>query len=101
MSSQERIKSVRGERGERAERGGRLRASESMASSVASGLQRAPAPGAGAADLGRVLLTDDYFSDVNPRSMRRLMNVLYVTGTGRGSVPLATYFLNAPKSFRS
>ena len=27
-----------------------------------------------------MLLTDDYFSDVNPRSMRRLMNVIYVTG---------------------
>ncbi|XP_061383302.1 kinase D-interacting substrate of 220 kDa B isoform X2 [Danaus plexippus] len=78
MSSQERIKGrgeVRGEGGR-----GRLRPSESVASSVASGLHRpAPAP-AGAADLGRVLLTDDYFSDVNPRSMRRLMNVLYVTG---------------------
>ncbi|CAH0720937.1 unnamed protein product, partial [Brenthis ino] len=79
MSSQERIKG--GARGERAERGERrgLRA-DSVASSVASGLHRAPAPAAGAADLGRVLLTDDYFSDVNPRSMRRLMNVLYVTG---------------------
>ncbi|CAH2086371.1 unnamed protein product [Euphydryas editha] len=81
MSSQERIKSVRGERGERAERGARMRVPESVASSVASGLHRAPAPAGGAADLGRVLLTDDYFSDVNPRSMRRLMNVLYVTGT--------------------
>jgi hypothetical protein len=28
----------------------------------------------------QVLLTDDYFSDANPRSMRRLMNVLYVMG---------------------
>lgn len=28
----------------------------------------------------RVFLTDDYFSDVNPRSMQRLMNVLYITG---------------------
>jgi ankyrin repeat-rich membrane spanning protein len=27
-----------------------------------------------------MLLTDDYFSDVNPRSMRRLMNVVYITG---------------------
>jgi ankyrin repeat-rich membrane spanning protein len=27
-----------------------------------------------------MFLTDDYFSDVNPRSMRRLMNVIYVTG---------------------
>ncbi|XP_045785394.1 kinase D-interacting substrate of 220 kDa B isoform X2 [Maniola jurtina] len=84
MSSQERIKG--GPRSEvresRADRAPRLRPSESVASSVASGLHRhgAPAPAGGAADLGRVLLTDDYFSDVNPRSMRRLMNVLYVTG---------------------
>ena len=28
----------------------------------------------------QVLLTDDYFSDINPRSMRRLMNVVYITG---------------------
>uniref|UniRef100_A0A2A4JWT6 Uncharacterized protein n=1 Tax=Heliothis virescens TaxID=7102 RepID=A0A2A4JWT6_HELVI len=75
MSSQERIKG-------QAARERRLRPSESVASSVASGLHRGAtgAAGAGAADLNRVLLTDDYFSDVNPRSMRRLMNVLYVTG---------------------
>ncbi|CAB3242342.1 unnamed protein product [Arctia plantaginis] len=75
MSSQERIKG-------QAARERRLRPSESVASSVASGLHRgaAGASGAGAADLGRVLLTDDYFSDVNPTSMRRLMNVLYITG---------------------
>ncbi|KAJ8722652.1 hypothetical protein PYW07_003832 [Mythimna separata] len=77
MSSQERIKG-------QAARERRLRPSESVASSVASGLHRHGATGgiggAGAADLNRVLLTDDYFSDVNPRSMRRLMNVLYVTG---------------------
>ena len=36
--------------------------------------------GLAAQDLTKVLLTDDYFSDVNPRSMRRLMNVIYVTG---------------------
>ncbi|XP_072943714.1 uncharacterized protein Arms isoform X2 [Epargyreus clarus] len=83
MSSQERIKGNVGGGGGAAakEAPRRLKASESVASSVASGLHRAaPAPHAGAADLGRVLLTDDYFSDVNPRSMRRLMNVLYVTG---------------------
>ncbi|CAH2251056.1 jg11798 [Pararge aegeria aegeria] len=82
MSSQERIKGgARPEvREARADRAPRLRPSESVASSVASGLHRVPAPAGGAADLGRVLLTDDYFSDVNPRSMRRLMNVLYVTG---------------------
>ncbi|XP_045485898.1 kinase D-interacting substrate of 220 kDa B isoform X4 [Pieris rapae] len=76
MSSQERIKPQQTKESVR-----RLRPSESIASSVASGLHRAvPTPAGGAADLGRVLLTDDYFSDVNPRSMRRLMNVLYVTG---------------------
>ncbi|XP_028037940.1 kinase D-interacting substrate of 220 kDa B isoform X4 [Bombyx mandarina] len=72
MSSQERIKSQSKEAG----RARRLRPSESVASSVASGLHRA----APVADLGRVMLTDDYFSDVNPRSMTRLMNVLYITG---------------------
>ncbi|CAH2990633.1 unnamed protein product [Chilo suppressalis] len=84
MSSQERIKNQAGKEvpssSVQAARARRLRPSESVASSVASGLHRAAAPAAGAADLGRVLLTDDYFSDVNPRSMRRLMNVLYVTG---------------------
>ncbi|XP_049867259.1 kinase D-interacting substrate of 220 kDa B isoform X3 [Pectinophora gossypiella] len=83
MSSQERIKNQSGKEptsSAAAARARRLRPSESVASSVASGLHRAAAPAAGAADLGRVLLTDDYFSDVNPRSMRRLMNVLYVTG---------------------
>lgn len=82
MSSQERIKNQPKEVPSNsviAARTRRLRPSESVASSVASGLHRS-APAAGAADLGRVLLTDDYFSDVNPRSMRRLMNVLYVTG---------------------
>ncbi|XP_059057143.1 kinase D-interacting substrate of 220 kDa B [Achroia grisella] len=77
MSSQERIKGQPKE-SVVAARARRLRPSESVASSVASGLHRAAPPGA--ADLGRVLLTDDYFSDVNPRSMRRLMNVLYITG---------------------
>ncbi|KAM3963044.1 LOW QUALITY PROTEIN: ankyrin repeat-rich membrane spanning [Aphomia sociella] len=77
MSSQERIKGQPKDSA-MAARARRLRPSESVASSVASGLHRAAPPGA--ADLGRVLLTDDYFSDVNPRSMRRLMNVLYITG---------------------
>ncbi|CAG9783821.1 unnamed protein product [Diatraea saccharalis] len=84
MSSQERIKNQSVKEvpssSVQAARARRLRPSESVASSVASGLHRAAAPTAGAADLSRVLLTDDYFSDVNPRSMRRLMNVLYVTG---------------------
>ncbi|XP_012282604.1 kinase D-interacting substrate of 220 kDa isoform X3 [Orussus abietinus] len=54
----------------------KLRLSESIASSIGSNLNRL----GGAHDLNRMLLTDDYFSDVNPRSMRRLMNVVYVTG---------------------
>ena len=31
-------------------------------------------------EMNRMFLTDDYFSDVNPRSLRRLMNVIYVMG---------------------
>lgn len=54
----------------------KLRLSESVASSIGSNLNRL----GGAQDLNKMLLTDDYFSDVNPRSMRRLMNVVYVTG---------------------
>lgn len=54
----------------------KMRLSESIASSIASNLNRL----GGAQDLNKMLLTDDYFSDVNPRSMRRLMNVVYVTG---------------------
>lgn len=50
--------------------------SDSIASSIGSNLNRL----GGAQDLNKMLLTDDYFSDVNPRSMRRLMNVVYVTG---------------------
>ncbi|KAL0272477.1 UNVERIFIED_CONTAM: hypothetical protein PYX00_005429 [Menopon gallinae] len=54
----------------------KLKASESIASSIGSNLNRI----GGAQDLTKMLLTDDYFSDVNPRSMRRLLNVVYVTG---------------------
>lgn len=50
--------------------------SESIASSIGSNLNRI----GGAQDLTKMLLTDDYFSDVNPKSMRRLMNVVYITG---------------------
>ncbi|KAK4298504.1 hypothetical protein Pmani_029160 [Petrolisthes manimaculis] len=53
-----------------------LKASDSIASSIGSNLNRV----GGAQDLTKVLLTDDYFSDINPRSMRRLMNVVYITG---------------------
>ena len=34
----------------------------------------------GPLEVNKMFLTDDYFSDVNPRSMRRLMNVIYVMG---------------------
>lgn len=60
----------------------KLRLSESIASSIGSNLNRLT----GAHDLNKMLLTDDYFSDVNPRSMRRLMNVVYVTGNVYHSV---------------
>jgi len=55
---------------------GKLRPSDSMESGLGPPGNR----GLAAHDLTKVLLTDDYFSDVNPRSMRRLMNVIYVTG---------------------
>ncbi|XP_014244027.1 kinase D-interacting substrate of 220 kDa B isoform X2 [Cimex lectularius] len=54
----------------------KMKLSESIASSIGSNLNRAGGPH----DLTKMLLTDDYFSDVNPRSMRRLMNVIYITG---------------------
>ncbi|VVC44300.1 Hypothetical protein CINCED_3A012526 [Cinara cedri] len=54
----------------------KLKSSESIASSIASNIHRLGGP----QDLSKILLTDDYFSDVNPRSMRRLMNIVYITG---------------------
>lgn len=71
MSSQENLGKFGGRKGSR-----KLKLSESVASSIGSNLNRI----GGAQDLTKMLLTDDYFSDVNPRSMRRLMNVVYVTG---------------------
>lgn len=62
----------------------KLKLSESVASSIGSNLNRL----GGAQDLNKMLLTDDYFSDVNPRSMRRLLNVVYVTGN------FLSFFLN-------
>jgi ankyrin repeat-rich membrane spanning protein len=56
----------------------RLWSSESVASSMASNLNRA-GMGMEAGHKG-LLLTDDYFSDVNPKSLRRLMNVMHITG---------------------
>ena len=56
----------------------RSRLSESAASSVGSNLNKGGLPGPH--DFGRVIMSDDYFSDANPKSMRRLMNVLSVMG---------------------
>lgn len=70
MSSTEKLK-LPSRKGSR-----KLKLSESVASSIGSNLNKI----GGAHDLTKMLLTDDYFSDVNPRSMRRLMNVVYVTG---------------------
>lgn len=58
----------------------KLRMSESIASSIGSNLHRVSQAHQGPIDLSKIVLTDDYFSDVNPRSMRRLMNVIYITG---------------------
>lgn len=71
MSSRENLKPPPNRKNSR-----KLKMSESIASSIGSNLNRI----GGAQDLTKMLLTDDYFSDVNPRSMRRLMNVVYVTG---------------------
>ncbi|CAG9821942.1 unnamed protein product [Phaedon cochleariae] len=71
MSSQENLGKFQSRKGSR-----KLKLSESVASSIGSNLNRI----GGAQDLTKMLLSDDYFSDVNPRSMRRLMNVVYVTG---------------------
>uniref|UniRef100_A0A182QVK2 KAP NTPase domain-containing protein n=1 Tax=Anopheles farauti TaxID=69004 RepID=A0A182QVK2_9DIPT len=74
MSSQEKLRAMPS-----SSRGGskKLRVSDSIASSIGSNLhklgQNPPV------DLSKIILTDDYFSDVNPRSMRRLMNVIYIT----------------------
>lgn len=54
----------------------KLKLSESIASSIGSNLHKM---GGGQFEFSKVMLTDDYFSDVNPRSMRRLMNVIYIT----------------------
>lgn len=79
MSSRENLKITAGPSGSNAGRKGsrKLKLSESVASSIGSNLNKI----GGAQDLTKMLLTDDYFSDVNPRSMRRLMNVVYITGT--------------------
>lgn len=62
----------------RAPRGGskKMKVSESVASSIGSNLHKL---GGGGAHYDRMMLTDDYFSDANPRFIRRLMNVIYIT----------------------
>ena len=52
--------------------------SESHFGSLGSNLNQLGAQGP--LEVNKMFLTDDYFSDVNPRSMRRLMNVIYVMG---------------------
>lgn len=66
MSSTEKLRAPRGSK--------KLKVSESIASSIGSNLHKL-----GGSHYDRIMLTDDYFSDVNPRSMRRLMNVIYIT----------------------
>ncbi|XP_077298504.1 ankyrin repeat-rich membrane spanning isoform X2 [Arctopsyche grandis] len=78
MSSQEKLKGL-GASASNSRSSRKLKISESVASSMQSNLHKVGLT-TGPADLNRVLLTDDYFSDVNPRSMQRLMNVLYITG---------------------
>lgn len=63
----------------------KLRKSESIASSIGSNLHRMSQVQQAPIDLSKMVLTDDYFSDVNPRSMRRLMNVIYITGRASNS----------------
>ncbi|XP_073848292.1 ankyrin repeat-rich membrane spanning isoform X1 [Musca autumnalis] len=79
MSSQEKLRGPLG--GGRGAASGKksLRLSESVASSIGSNLHRLGQNPQGVLDMSRIMLTDDYFSDVNPRSMRRLMNVIYIT----------------------
>ncbi|XP_075168751.1 ankyrin repeat-rich membrane spanning isoform X3 [Haematobia irritans] len=79
MSSQEKLRGPLG--GGRGAPSGKksLRLSESVASSIGSNLHRLGQNPQGVLDMSKIMLTDDYFSDVNPRSMRRLMNVIYIT----------------------
>lgn len=76
MSSQEKLRTSHNP----GRSGKKMRLSESVASSIGSNLHRLGQNPQGVLDLSRIMLTDDYFSDVNPRSMRRLMNVIYITG---------------------
>lgn len=71
----------------------KLRMSESIASSIGSNLHRISQVQQGPIDLSKMMLTDDYFSDVNPRSMRRLMNVIYITGKLDNSIVSENFIL--------
>merc|ERR1719266_885350 len=72
------IESVRGSKMSSSKKK-KLSSCESAANSLTSNLNRV-GMGQGPLDMNKMFLTDDYFSDVNPRSMRRLMNVIYVMG---------------------
>ena len=50
---------------------------ESLLKSTDSVISLSTHPGE---SLIKVLLTDDYFSDVNPKSIRRIMNIVYIVG---------------------
>ncbi|KAM7344632.1 ankyrin repeat-rich membrane spanning isoform 5-T5 [Cochliomyia hominivorax] len=78
MSSQEKLRAPMAG-GRASGPGKKLRLSESVASSIGSNLHRLGQNPQGVLDMSKIMLTDDYFSDVNPRSMRRLMNVIYIT----------------------
>jgi hypothetical protein len=58
---------------------GRWRIEQARAAGRVEGGRR-EATESGPGEVNRMLLTDDYFGDVTPRSMRRLMNIIYVTG---------------------
>ena len=75
MSSQEKLRaptSLTSRQGSK-----KLRLSDSVASSIGSNIHKLGQTQT--VEFSKVMLTDDYFSDVNPRSMRRLMNVIYIT----------------------
>lgn len=62
------------QQGKKGKKGGQLlKSSDSIVSLVGN------STGTGEVPI-KVLLTDDYFSDVNPKSMRRIMNIVYIEG---------------------
>lgn len=72
MSSTEKLRNPTSRPGSK-----KLRLSESVASSIGSNIHKLGTNQP--VEFSKIMLTDDYFSDVNPRSMRRLMNVIYIT----------------------